>query len=599
MGVKEGRFLMLGNEAIALGAYHGGARYGSGYPGTPSTEILEKFSPYPNVRAEWAPNEKCAYEAAYGASLAGVRSIVTMKHVGLNVAADPFITSVYSGVNGGLVLVVADDPGMHSSQNEQDSRHYARIAYAPMFEPSDSQEAYEMVKEAFEVSERFDTPVILRTTTRVSHSSSVVAFSEEEPRVLSRDYEKNPQKYVMVPANARRRKRVLLERFEALKEYSNSSRFNKVEWGSTELGIIASGVAYLYAKEIFPEASFLKIGFSYPLPEKLIKSFITEMEQVLVLEEVDPILEKEIRALGFNIFGKEYVKSFGELTPEAVADAIHSLLKTAKKRICTPVRFHKELHLELPARYPILCPGCGHRNLFFVLKKFRKKVMGDIGCYTLSVNPPLESLDTCTCMGAGINEAHGFSQAVKNSSDEKVVAVIGDSTFVHSGITGLINAVYNKSNILVVILDNRTTAMTGHQPHPGTGKTLMGEKTHALNFEDIVKACGVDYVRTVDPYDLKKTEEILKEALSVHGVSVVIARRPCVLYQRTERGYYAVDPEICTNCSACFLLGCPAIARREGKAFIDLNLCTACGACAYLCRFKAIYKVEEDDGVVG
>jgi indolepyruvate ferredoxin oxidoreductase alpha subunit len=593
---KSERILLLGNAAIALGAFHAGAKYGSGYPGTPSTEILEHFARFPGVIAEWAPNEKCAYEAAYGASLAGARALVTMKHVGLNVASDPFLTSVYSGVNGGLVLVVADDPGMHSSQNEQDSRHYARLSHAPMFEPADSEEAYLMIREAFTLSEKYDTPVILRSTTRVSHSSSLVKVEEitAEKENESTPYVKDTQKYVMVPSNARRRKEVLLNRLEALKNYSETTPFNFIEWGDTDLGIIASGVAYFYAKEAYPEASFLKLGFTYPLPEKMIRNFTREMDQVLVVEEIDPILEVEIRALGVNVWGKDFLPRIGELTPEIVAEAIARVLKVSRKKVFRIGWTPREFKEEIPSRQPVLCPGCGHRNLFFVLNKLRAKVMGDIGCYTLASNEPLNAIDTCTCMGAGIGEAHGFSRVIGSSNGEKIVAVIGDSTFVHSGITGLINAAYNQSNVLIVILDNRTTAMTGHQSHPGTGKTLAGEPTFELNFEEISRACGAGYVKTVDPYNLSETEKVLREAYNTPGVSVVIARRPCVLYERTERGYYIVDFEKCTNCGACLRLGCPALYRREAKVAIDPELCTACGACAYLCRFDAISKMEGD-----
>jgi indolepyruvate ferredoxin oxidoreductase alpha subunit len=583
--------LLLGNEAIALGAYHAGAVFGSGYPGTPSTEILENFSRFPEVVAEWAPNEKCAYEAAYGASIAGARSIVTMKHVGLNVAADPFVTSVYSGVNGGLVLIVADDPGMHSSQNEQDSRHYARLAKAPCFEPSDPDEAYRMIIEAFRVSEQYDTPVMLRSLTRVSHSTGVVYPVEPEERNM-KAYSKNVEKYVMVPAYARRRKKAVLERIKALKDYSEKTGFNFIEPGRTDIGIIASGPSYLYAKEALPEASFLKLGFSYPLPEKLILEFSRMVEKILVVEEVDSVLEVELKALGLNVYGKEFIPEEGELNPEIVAEGIKEFLG-GKGFYQIPWESKKEV-TDLPVRMPVLCPGCGHRNLFFVLKKLRAPIMGDIGCYTLAVNAPLESMDTCTCMGAGIGEAHGYARVRNSEGDRKPVAVIGDSTFVHSGITGIINAAYNKADALVVILDNRTTAMTGHQPHPGTGKTIRNEETFELDFEKLSKACGAQYVAVVDPYDLKETERVLKEAYAVKGLSVVIARRPCVLYERTTFWIYRIDLEKCTDCGLCLMLGCPAIQKDGEKVKIDEVLCTGCGACFYLCRFDAIFKVEEE-----
>lgn len=587
--IEKNAVLLLGNEAIALGAYHAGALFGSGYPGTPSTEILENFSKFPDVVAEWAPNEKCAYEASYGASITGARSIVTMKHVGLNVAADPFVTSVYSGVNAGLVLIVADDPGMHSSQNEQDSRYYARLAKAPCFEPSDPDEAYRMIREAFNVSEKFDTPVMFRSLTRVSHSTGVVYPKEPEKRSVG-GYCKNTEKYVMVPAHARKRKKIVLERLKALKEYSEKTEFNFIEKGKSEIGIIASGPSYLYAKEAYPEASFLKLGFTYPLPEKLIFEFSKMVERILVIEEVDPVLEVELKALGLKVHGKDVIPEEGELSPEIVAQGVKELLKE-KSYYQIPWEPGKEL-TDLPIRMPVLCPGCGHRNLFFVLKKLRAPVMGDIGCYTLSVNPPLESLDTCTCMGAGIGEAHGYARVRSTEQEKKPVAVIGDSTFVHSGITGIINAAYNKSDILVIILDNRTTAMTGHQPHPGTGKTIKNEETFELDFEKLAQVCGATYTAVVDPYDLRETERVLKEAYSVKGLSVVIARRPCVLYEKTTFWIYRIDTEKCTGCGLCLMLGCPAIQKEDKKVKIDEALCTGCGACFYVCRFNAIFKVE-------
>lgn len=583
--------LMLGNRAIALGAFEAGAVFASGYPGTPSTEIIENFVLFPGVYAEWAPNEKCAYEAAHGASFAGARAFVTMKHVGLNVAADPFVTSAYTGVNGGLVVVVADDPGMHSSQNEQDSRYYARLAGVPLFEPSDQQEAYMMMKEAFELSEKYDTPVLLRSTTRLSHTLGVVepAGVREEAR---KEVVRDPSKYVMVPGFARRRRKVLLERLTALKAFSNETRWNNIEWGDETIGIITAGVPYLLVKEVIPDASVLKVGFSHPLPEEKIRQLAREVEVLLVIEELEPVMETEIKAMGINVHGKDLVKRDGELTPEDVAAAVREALKLSSRKTFNLSWKQKEPARDLPPRPPVLCAGCGHRNLFYVLNKMRAVVMGDIGCYTLSVNPPLKSIDTCLCMGAGIGQAHGFSKVA--GPDKKVAAVIGDSTFVHSGITGLINSVYNRSNTVIIILDNRTTAMTGHQPHPGTGMTIRGEKTHELNFEELSRACGAGFVKTVDPYDLKETENVLREAFAFEGTSVVIARRPCVLYERVKRQPYYVVEEKCTGCMLCLRLGCPAISKHEDKVVIMRELCTGCGACAQLCRFDAIYQEGDE-----
>lgn len=582
---------MLGNRAIAVGAFEAGAAFASGYPGTPSTEILENFVLFPGVYAEWAPNEKCAYEAAHGASFAGVRALVTMKHVGLNVAADPFVTSAYTGVNGGLVVVVADDPGMHSSQNEQDSRYYARLAGVPLFEPSDQQEAYLMVKEAFEVSERFDTPVLLRSTTRLSHTLGVVE-PEGERQEVKREVHRDPGKFVMVPSFARQRRKVLLDRLEALSTFSSTTGWNTIEWGDETIGIITSGVPYLLVKEVIPDASILKIGFSFPLPEEKIRQLAREVEVLLVVEELEPVMETEIKAMGINVHGKDLIKRDGELTPEDVAAAVKQALKLSQRKTYNLSWPQNQPVKDLPARPPVMCAGCGHRNLFYTLNKMQAVVMGDIGCYTLSANPPLRSLDTCLCMGAGIGQAHGFSRAA--GADKKVAAVIGDSTFVHSGITGLINSVYNRSNTVIIILDNRTTAMTGHQPHPGTGLTIRGEQTHELNFEAVARACGAEFVRTVDPYDLKETEKALRQAFEFEGTAVVIARRPCILYERVKRPAYYIDKEKCTGCMLCLRLGCPAIARSGEKVIILRELCTGCGACAQLCRFEAIYQEGEE-----
>lgn len=596
MSEEKNSVILLGNHAIAHGAFEAGVKFASGYPGTPSTEILERFALFPNIHAEWSPNEKSALEAALGASYSGYRALSTMKHVGLNVASDPFVTAVYTGVTGGLVVVTADDPGMHSSQNEQDNRYYARLSHAPMFEPAEPEEAYRMIKDAYKISEKFDVPVLFRITTRISHSSSSMIL-EGERLEIEYPLNRSSEKFVMVPSNARVRKKSLLDRKKALSAYSNESEWNKIERGIDELGIITSSVSYLYVKEAFEQASILKLGFSYPLPKDLISSFAREMQAILVVEELDPVLETEIKAMGINVHGKDVLPEKGELNPEIVSDAIAEVLKSYRQKTYSlNITSTKEKVSNLPKRPPVLCPGCGHRNLFYVLKKLRSLVTGDIGCYTLAANPPLSSMDTCVCMGASIGEAHGISKALENAGKEKnkVVAVIGDSTFVHSGITGLVNAVYNRSNILVVILDNRTTAMTGHQPHPGTGTTITGEKTTELDFSKLARSIGVEFVETVDPYDLKNTEKVLRKAFDHYGVSVVIARRPCVLYERPKTKPYYVDEELCTGCWLCLRLGCPAIARKEETVEILEHLCTGCAACVQLCRFDVILPRKED-----
>ncbi len=592
VGSQKGLGLFSGNEAIAAGAFEANVSLGTGYPGTPATEILENLVLYPGVYAEWCPNEKVAVEVALGASFAGYRALSTMKHVGLNVASDPFVTAVYTGVNGGLVIVSADDPGMHSSQNEQDNRHYARLSYAPMFEPSDPQEAYLMIKEAFEVSERFDIPVLFRTTTRVAHSRQNMSIEglrkDREPLFV-----RSAEKYVMVPSNARKRKKDLLIRVRRIKEYSESTDFNFIELNSHEVGIVTSGPAYLYIKECFPEASVLKIGFSYPLPEKLIRKLAQEVELLLVVEELDSIMETEIKSLGINCYGKEFFPADGELTPGIVADGIIKAMTSLKQKSYAIGWTSSERVEKIPERPPVLCAGCGHRNLFYVLKKMRAIVTGDIGCYTLAVNPPLSAMDTCVCMGASIGEAHGFEKVQPEESKKKVVAVIGDSTFVHSGITGLVNAVYNNGKSTIIILDNRTTAMTGHQDHPGTGVTLKGEKTVELDFEKLAKAIGVKYIAVVDPYNMKETEKALREAIEFDGVSLVIVRRPCVLIEKKKKPPYYIDEEKCTGCWVCLRLGCPAISKKGDKAEIESYMCTGCGACEFLCRFDAIHLVKE------
>lgn len=618
------RTLMSGNEAIAAGAFEAGFLFGAGYPGTPSTQILEEFGRYPGVYAEWSPNEKVALEVAHGASFAGVRSLATMKHVGLNVASDPFMTAAYTGVNAALVVIVADDPGMHSSQNEQDSRYYARLGHTPMIEPSDPAECYRFVHVAAEISEQFDTPVLFRITTRVAHSREGLQLftslsSDDDPSIVElrksaiRPLTLSREKYVMVPAYGRKRKAVLLERMSRLREFSETTGLNRLELGSDVLGVITSSVAYHYVKEVFPQASILKLGFSYPLPEKLIRELASHVSTVLVVEEVDPVLETEVRALGIPCHGKNVLPSQGELTPDDVELAIAHLLKDhptsryavrgfgADHENALQAREAIKIAATFPQRPPVLCPGCGHRTVFYVLRKMRAVVTGDIGCYTLAVGPPLSSIDTCLCMGAGVGQAHGASKAEEFAAavdperkTSKYVAVIGDSTFVHSGITGLVNFVYNKGNGVILILDNRTTGMTGHQPHPATGRTLQGDETFELDLAVLARAVGATFVETVDAYDMKELESVLRRALEFDGVAVVIARRPCVLILDELPLPYQVNLEACTGCRLCLRLGCPAISWNDEKAEILEHLCTGCGACQALCRYDAIFQLKAD-----
>lgn len=613
--------LLSGNEAIAAGAFEAGFLFGAGYPGTPSTEILENFARYPGVYAEWSPNEKVALEAAIGASFAGVRSVATMKHVGLNVAADPLMTASYTGVNAALVVVTADDPGMHSSQNEQDSRHYARLGFLPLVEPSDAAECCSFVAAAAEISERFDTPVLFRTTTRVAHARGVVevgaSLAADEGEAIAvvrasvtRALTRSAEKYVMVPAHARRRKREVLRRMDALRAFSNDTELNVLELRDEALGVVTSGVAYQYVREAVPDASVLKLGLSYPLPERLVRELAEHVRTLLVVEEVDPVIEREVRALGFACHGKDVLPLDGELTPDLVEEAAARLLKDQpSSRYALAVNFsgHEygdevasalERASALPVRAPVLCPGCGHRTVFYVLKKLRAVVTGDIGCYTLASGPPLAAMDTCVCMGASIGEAHGAVKALAQAradgldvKEHRFVAAIGDSTFIHSGITGLVDMVYNRGRGVVLVLDNRTTGMTGHQPHPATGRTLQGEETHKLDLEQLARAVGAGFVATVDAYDMKAVEETMRAALEHNGVAVVIARRPCVLTLRETPLPYEVSPTACTGCRLCLRLGCPAIEWADGRARIIEHLCTGCGACAALCRFDAIAQV--------
>ena len=542
--------LLSGNEAIARGAYEAGVKVAAAYPGTPSTEILEYLAEYEGPHAEWAPNEKVAVEVALGASMAGARAMAVMKHVGVNVAADPIFTASYTGVKGGLVIVTADDPEMHSSQNEQDNRHYAIAAKIPMLEPSDSAEAKAYTRLAFSLSERFDVPVFLRTTTRVSHATGAVVLGDVEPPAVPLGFVEEPAKWVMLPVNARKRHVLVEARMRALREFAETFEGNRIEWGDRSLGIITAGVAYQYVREAFPDASVLKLGLAHPLPERLVRAFAAGVKRLIVVEELDPIIETHVKALGIPVEGKDRIPLLGELNPRIVRQAISGE--------AAPVR---ELAI-VPNRPPKLCAGCPHRSLFFALNKCKVTVTGDIGCYTLSALPPLKSMDTCVCMGASIGTAFGMERALGEAARGKVVAVIGDSTFVHSGITGLINVVYNRGFSTVIILDNGTTAMTGAQDHPGTGKTLQAEPAHRLDLAALCRAIGVEHVYTVNPHDQETTEAVLRREINRDAPSVVIARASCVLlpeHRAERRPALEVVEELCNGCKACGKLGCPAI----------------------------------------
>ena len=572
--------LMLGNEAVARGLYESGCTFVSSYPGTPSTEITEEAAKYPEIYAEWAPNEKVAVEAAYGAAVYGARSFAAMKHVGLNVAADLVFSASYAGVNAGFVIAVADDPGMHSSQNEQDSRHYARASKIPMLEPSDSQECASFAAAAFEISEQFDTPVFLRTSTRVAHSQSFVECTERREPPL-REYIKNPQKYVMAPANARARHPIVEARTEKLAAFAGTSGLNTIIPASPEhagkIGVVCSGIAYQYAREALGDrASYCKLGLVWPLCEKQLREFAASVERVVVIEELDAFLETELRAMGIACTGKELFPRIGEYTPAMIAEKLLGV--RPPEAIAAP---------DVPVRPPVLCPGCPHRGLFYVLNKMKLTVSGDIGCYTLGSAAPLSAMDSTLDMGASISMLHGRNTVRPDESD-RAVAVIGDSTFMHSGVTGLVNAVYNHSASTIIIADNSITGMTGHQDNPTTGKTLKGDITSAVNLEALCHAVGVRRVRVCDPYDVEELERILSEELAVKEVSVVIARRPCALLKTVKHGKpYTIDASKCRKCRMCMKIGCPAI-RFDGVASIDPSLCVGCDLCARMCRFGAI-----------
>lgn len=572
--------LMLGNEAVARGLYEAGCRFVSSYPGTPSTEITEAAAKYPEIYAEWAPNEKVAMEAAFGASLSGSRSFCGMKHVGLNVAADPLFTMAYTGVNAGMVIAVADDAGMHSSQNEQDSRHYARAAKIPMLEPADSAEALAFSKLAYELSETYDTPVLLKMCTRVSHSQSVVEPGERVEH--TKTYEKTPQKYIMMPGNAKRRHPVVEARTQALVEYAETADINRVEDGQERtLGIITSSTAYQYVKEVCGDKyPVLKLGMIWPLPVKKILDFAASVDTLCVVEELDAFVETHCRELGLSPVGKEVFPCIDEFSQNVVAEKLGQPVPAVGAA----------LDESIPARPPVMCAGCPHRGLFYTLAKNRITALGDIGCYTLGAVPPLGALDTTICMGASISGLHGFTKA----GGGKAVAVIGDSTFMHSGVTGLINVAYNESNSTVIIVDNSITGMTGHQQNPTTGFNLKGDPCTKIDLEALCKAVGIRRVRVVDPYDLAACDAAIKEELAAEEPSVIISRRPCALLKYVKHSKpLAVDADKCRSCKMCMKIGCPAISMVDGKAKVDNTLCTGCGVCAQLCKFDALKAPEE------
>jgi indolepyruvate ferredoxin oxidoreductase, alpha subunit len=571
--------LLLGNAAIAEGAYEAGVKVVSSYPGTPSTEITESIVKYEDVYCEWAPNEKVAAETAIGASIAGARAMTCCKHVGLNVMADPVFTVSYTGVNGGLVICVADDPGMHSSQNEQDSRHYAKASKIMMLEPSDSSECKEFTKAAFKLSEQFDTPVFIRLTTRVSHSQSLVEIEEPE-KVELKEYVKNPGKYVMMPANAIKQHVVVEDRIKKFKEFAETTTLNTVEYNSDEIGIITSGITYMYAKEALRnKASYLKIGMPYPLPEKLFRDFASKVKKIYVIEELDPILEEHCKSLGIEVIGKDAFTLLGEYSVNMIKKVV--LGEDAPDTTSTE---------PIPVRPPVMCPGCPHRGTFYVLKKLGLTVSGDIGCYTLGAAAPLQTIDTTVCMGASVSAAHGMAKARGAEFNKKLVSVIGDSTFIHSGITGLIDIVYNKGANTVIILDNSITGMTGHQDNPTTGKTIRGEATKQIDLELLCKAVGIDSVRIADPFDVKNFEQVVKEEVAKDEPSVIIAQRPCALLKSVKYTGHCVITDKCRNCKQCLKAGCPAISAKNGKPFIDITQCNGCELCTHICPFDAIVK---------
>ncbi len=577
--------LLSGNEAIARGAYEAGVKFCSAYPGTPSTEILENLPQYQDVlHCEWAPNEKVATEAAYGACVAGVRSLCAMKHVGLNVAADALFTAAYNGVNKGMVLISADDPSMHSSQNEQDNRYYARAAKVAMVEPSDSQECIDFLKEAYEISEKFDMPVIFRTTTRVSHSKSLVTFSERiEQEVPS--YKRNTKKYVCAPANAYQNHPKVEKNLKALEEYGNTCKINKMELNGTRIGVITASIAYEYAKDVFPEdASFLKLGLTNPLPMQLIRSFAAKVDKLYIVEELEGFMEEQIKAAGIPCIGKELISNMYELNPQRLEKMLFG------KEAPT-----KEIGIEAVSRPPALCPGCPHRGFFYVMSKGHDFVVtGDIGCYTLGAAPPLSAVDTCLCMGGGFSMGMGIAKAfnLTGQKDKKVFGVVGDSTFFHSGMTGAAEIIYNKGHMIPVVLDNSITGMTGHQENPGTGFTLEGEIAVAIKIEDVLKSFGYKNIIIVDPQNLKAMQKAVDDALASEEPAAIIARRPCLLIKRIKHdiGQCSVNADKCIGCRKCLSVGCPAVFFKDKKSHIDPIQCVGCTVCAQICPVGAITR---------
>ncbi len=599
--------LLSGDEAVARGAWEAGCHVAAAYPGTPSTEILEALATYKEVYSEWSPNEKVALEVALGASIAGVRALAAMKHVGLNVAADPLFSAAYIGARGGLVIVTADDPGLHSSQNEQDNRYYGLMAKVPVLCPSDSQEAKDFTRRAFDISEEFDIPVIVRITTRIAHSSCIVELGERQARP-GKGYEKQITKTMILPAFARVRHVDLEQRLDRVLTWNEASDLNRIEQGSKQRGVICDGVAYQYAREVFPDASFLKLGMVWPFPCDLVRRFAGTVDDLVVIEEVDPFIETQVHALGIKATGKDKLPRTNELSPRVLRSSLSSFLSPSSPapRPSSPVE-------GLPNRPPALCPGCPHTGIFWALQKQKLFIGGDIGCYTLGGLPPHSTMDTCIDMGASISAAHGCDKALGDTDPRRRVAVIGDSTFFHSGITGLINTVYNQSNVITIITDNRTTGMTGHQPHPGTGKTLMGKETTAVDPAELARACGVKRILTVDPYQTKTTRKQVREFLAEPGPAVIVSRRPCALLIKLRETPMQVDPAKCVGCKTCISLGCPALSFADeardmtetsdvsdrvpsssepvpsrGKAVVEPNICVGCGMCADVCPKSAI-----------
>ena len=593
--------LLSGNEALALGAYHAGVKVATAYPGTPSTEILESLARHDDIYAEWSTNEKVAMEVAMGAACAGIRSLVSLKQVGLNVASDPFMAASTMAVNAGIVIACADDPGIHSSQNEQDNRHYAKLAKVPMLEPSDSQEAYEFMSYAFDISEKFGTPTLMLTTTRISHSKSVVEVHQKQaPPAKQANFHYDVEKYVMLPIYARLRHSLMEERLTKLATYAETFPLNQVSWGERHLGIITSGVAYQYAREVFPQASFLKLGMTYPLPQNLLLNFAAQVDRILVIEELDPFLQENIQAMGIKVTGKEFIPRTGELNVDIIEKASRSIGLLPE---ISPQPL-KGIPAKLPKRPPLLCPGCPHTGIFFTLSTLGKRssptksrakttkesplvITGDIGCYTLGAYPPLNAMDTCACMGASIGNALGMEKA---GIAKKLIAVIGDSTFMHSGITGLVNAVYSEGQITIVILDNRTTAMTGHQDHPGTGISAQGKKTRAIDLEQLVRGIGISDVRVVDAFDMKQLRDAVRNAVDSTELSVIIVRGACAMLTLKRSEPMAIDAEKCNLCGICLKLGCPAIQKEKKQVYIDSALCAGvtCTICQQICPRQAI-----------